>query len=178
MMKDVRPIHHMGYWVSDLAEGIERFSAELGVGPFAVHEHVTFTGFQMSERRDVVFDHSAAFAAWGPIVIELGQVHAIDAELDRLMGTAAGTVSHVSWLAPDLEAERARLESAGCEFINTAQTGPVSVLWMTGGSLFAHPIEVHLDTPFIRGMQPRLAALALAWDGAAMSIPIREALAP
>ncbi len=178
MTRAMRPIHHMGYWVSDLNEGIEKFSAELGVGPFAVHEHVTFAEFTMAGRDDVVFDHSAAFAAWGSIVIELGQVHDIDDELARLMGTTPGTVSHVSWLAPDLEAERIRLAQFGCEFINSAKTGPVSVLWVTGGSLFTHPIEVHLDTPFIRSMQPKLAGLAENWDGVPLTLPIREALAP
>jgi hypothetical protein len=29
-------------------------------------------------------DHSAAFAAWGPVVVELGQVHAIDDRLAAL----------------------------------------------------------------------------------------------
>lgn len=178
MMRAVRPIHHMGYWVADLGAGMEHFASALGVGPFAVHDHVTFTGFQMEGRDIVLFDHSAAFAAWGSIVVELGEVHEIDEDLGRLMGTTPGTVSHVSWLAPDLDAERARLAQFGCEFINTAQTGPVSVLWVTGGSLFAHPIEVHLDTPFIRGMQPRLATLAKEWDGSSLTLPIREALAP
>lgn len=178
MSRAARPIHHMGYWVEDLAEGIERFSAELGVGPFAVHEHVTFAEFVMPGHDAVVFDHSAAFAAWGSIVIELGQVHEIDDELAGLMGADPGTVSHVSWLAPDLEAEQARLAQFGCELINTARTGPVSVLWVTGGELVAHPIEVHLDTPFIRGMQPRLSALAEDWTGAPLTLPIREALAP
>lgn len=178
MSRAMRPIHHMGYWVRDLAEGIDRFSAALGVGPFAVHEHITFAEFDMKDRDSVVFDHSAAFAAWGSTVIELGQVHEIDDDLARLMGVTPGEVSHVSWLAPDLDAERARLAQFGCEFINTAKTGPVSVLWVTGGSLFAHPIEVHLDTPFIRGMHPKLSALAENWDGVSMTLPIREALAP
>ena len=178
MTRTMRPIHHLGYWVEDLATGIEQFSGELGVGPFAVHDHVTFAQFHMDGRDEVVFDHSAAFAAWGSIVIELGQVHEIDPHLAALMGTTPGTVSHVSWLAPDLDVERERLAGFGCEFINTAQTGPVSVLWVTGGSLFAHPIEVHLDTPFIRGMQPKLAALADGWAGTPVTLPIREALAP
>lgn len=50
----------------------------LGVGPFNVIGHVPFDSFVLTadgrEHRDVVFDHSAAFAAWGPVVVELGQV--------------------------------------------------------------------------------------------------------
>jgi catechol 2,3-dioxygenase-like lactoylglutathione lyase family enzyme len=157
-----RPIHHIGYWVDDLEQSIERAQAELGVGPFWVHEHITFEAFRMAGRSDaesVVFDHSAAFTAWGPIVLEYGQVHAVDDELARLYGVRTGAVSHVSWLAEDLATERERLAAFGCAFINSAATGPVSVEWVSGGSLFGHPIEVHLDTEFMRGMHGRLIAL-------------------
>ena len=78
-------LHHVGYWVDDLAAAQARWSRDLGVGPFDVIEHVPFDEFVLTAdgrpHRDVVFDHSAAFAAWGPVVVELGQVHAID---DRL----------------------------------------------------------------------------------------------
>jgi len=78
-------LHHIGYWVYDLDAAMKQWSQDLGVGPFHVIEHVTFESFVLTvgERTydDVVFDHAAAFAAWGPIVVELSQVHAID---DRL----------------------------------------------------------------------------------------------
>ena len=111
-----------------------------------------------------MFDHSAAFAAWGPIVLELGQVHAIDDELARLYGVRAGAVSHVSWLAADLDAEQERLAASGCRFINSAETGPVSVVWITGGELFDHPIELHRDSEFMRGMHGRLSDRSLGWQ--------------
>jgi len=86
-------LHHVGYWVEDLDSAIKQWSRDLGVGPFNVIEHVPFDSFVLTadgqEHRDVVFDHSAAFAAWGPVVVELGQVHAIDA-------------SDVPWMKPEL----------------------------------------------------------------------------
>ena len=107
-------LHHVGYWVDDLDSALTRWNTDLGVGPFQVIEHVPFEEFVLivDGRRydDVVFDHSAAFGAWGPVVVELGQVHAID---DRLAaaygmnpaanGANPGAVSHVSWVVPDLE---------------------------------------------------------------------------
>lgn len=163
-----RPLHHIGYWVDDLEASAWDLHRTLGIGPFAHAPHITFTEFTMAGRAadlPVVFDHSAAFAAWGSTIIEIGQVHAIDPDLAAAYAVGAGGVSHVSWTAPDLDVERARLAEMGCEFINTAQTGPVSVLWVTGGRLFGHPIEVHLRTPFIEGMHARLVQKAADWDG-------------
>jgi Glyoxalase/Bleomycin resistance protein/Dioxygenase superfamily len=170
-----RPIHHIGYWVDDLEEAAWRAHRDLGIGPFALASHISFARFEMAGRsadEPVVFDHSAAFAAWGPIVVELGQVHDIDDELAAAYGVRSGAVSHVSWLAPDLPAERARLAESGCTFINSAETGPVSVEWLTGGRLFDHPIEVHRDSAFMRGMHERLVQRTAEWDGGGIFVPM------
>ncbi len=169
------PLHHVGYWVDDLAAAQARWRQDLGVGPFQVIEHVPFEEFVLTadgrQHRDVVFDHSAAFAAWGPVVVELGQVHAID---DRLAaaygvapsacGVAPGTVSHVSWVVPDVEQESARLARLGCRLINTARSGPISVAWHDGGPLFPHPVELHQHNDVIAGMHDRLVALRAGDD--------------
>jgi hypothetical protein len=97
-------LHHIGYWVDDLDSAMKQWSQDLGVGPFHVIEHVTFESFVLTvgERTydDVVFDHAAAFAAWGPVVVELNQVHAIDDRLAAALNPTPGAVSHVSWVGP------------------------------------------------------------------------------
>ena len=161
-------IHHVGYWVDDLGSATARWSQDLGVGPFQVIEHVSFYSFVLTvdghDCDDLVFDHSAAFAAWGPVVVELGEVHAIDDRLAAAYRLAPGAVSHVSWVVPDLAAESGRLARLGCRLINTARSGPISVAWHDGGPLFPHPIEVHQHNPVIAGMHDRLAALRAAGD--------------
>ena len=156
-------LHHVGYWVDDLDAAIARWDAELGVGPFQVIEHVRFEEFVLTvgdERCDaVVFDHAAAFAAWGPVVVELGQVLAIDDRLAAAYGVTPGAISHVSWVVPDVAAESARLARLGCRLINTARSGPISVAWHDGGPLFPHPVEVHQHNEVIAGMHDRLVAL-------------------
>jgi len=156
-------LHHVGYWVDDLAAAMARWQAQLGVGPFQVIEHVRFDEFVLAvgdQRCDtVVFDHAAAFAAWGPVVVELGQVHAIDDRLAAAYGVTPGAISHVSWVVPDVAAESARLARLGCRLINTARSGPISVAWHDGGPLFPHPVEVHQHNEVIAGMHDRLAAL-------------------
>jgi hypothetical protein len=156
-------IHHVGYWVEDLDAAMKRWERDLGVGPFQVIEHVPFDAFTLTDGGrpcdNIVFDHSAGFAAWGPVVVELGQVHAIDGRLAAAYGVTPGGISHVSWVVPDLERESARLERLGCGLINTARSGPISVAWHHGGPLFAHPIELHEHNDVIAGMHDRLVAL-------------------
>jgi catechol 2,3-dioxygenase-like lactoylglutathione lyase family enzyme len=162
-----RALHHVGYWVDDLAAAQARWESELGVGPFQVIEHVPFDSFTLAPaladgdqvRRDVVFDHSAAFAAWGSVVVELDQVHAIDDRLAAAYGVVPGAVSHVSWLVPDIAQESARLGELGCALINTARSGPITVAWHDGGALFPHPIELHQRNDVVTGMHDRLCAL-------------------
>jgi hypothetical protein len=162
----MRSLHHVGYWVEDLDSAQQHWGHDLGVGPFDVIGHLTFDSFVLvvdgQEFRDVVFDHSSAFAAWGPVVVELSQVHAIDDRLAaayRVYGVAPGAVSHVSWVVPDVAEESKRLARLGCRLINTARSGPISVAWHDGGPLFSHPIEVHQHNSVIAGMHDRLVAL-------------------
>jgi catechol 2,3-dioxygenase-like lactoylglutathione lyase family enzyme len=157
-------LHHIGYWVDDLDAAMKQWQRDLDVGPFHVIEHVTFEAFTLltpdgQRHDDVVFDHAAAFAAWGSAVVELNQVHAIDDRLAAALNPAPGTVSHVSWVVPDIKAESARLTRLGCRLINTARSGPVDVAWHHGGPLFAHPVELHRRNDVIDGMHARLQAL-------------------
>ena len=174
-------LHHIGYYVDDLEEAVHRAIRDLGIGPFLLHEHISFDDFTCADgiadpggSTPVTFDHSAAFAAWGPLVLELAQVHDIDDGLARAYGVAPGAMSHVSWIVDDLAAERDRLVALGCAPINTARTGPIHVSWHSGGPLFPHPIEVHERNGAIEGMHARLAGLADGWDGVADPIrPMR-----
>jgi catechol 2,3-dioxygenase-like lactoylglutathione lyase family enzyme len=159
----VSSLHHVGYWVADLDSAMKQWTRDLGVGPFEVIEHVTFEHFVLTvgekTHEDVVFDHAAAFAAWGPLVVELNQVHAIDDRLAAALSPIPGAVSHVSWMVPDVTEESARLTRLGCRLINTAVSGPVTVAWHEGGPLFGHPVELHQRNDVIAGMHARLLAL-------------------
>jgi len=159
----MQALHHIGYWVDDLDAAMKQWHRDLDVGPFDVVGHVPFDSFVLTvggqARDDVVFDHSAAFAAWGPIVVELGQVHAADDRLAAAYPIAPGAISHVSWVVPDLNQESARLVRLGCRLINTARSGPISVAWHDGGPLFPHPVELHQHNDVIAGMHARLCAL-------------------
>jgi catechol 2,3-dioxygenase-like lactoylglutathione lyase family enzyme len=172
----VRPVHHYGYWVDDLDEAVDRAVRTLGVGPFLAHPHVRFQSFTLADGTEIddpaYLDHSAVFAAWGSIVLELSQLHSVDPALAEAYRISTDRVGHVSWVVDDLAAETARLESLGSPLIHTASLGAVNVAWHEGGSLFPHPIEVHLAGAPILGMHARLTALAEGWDGSDVVRPM------
>ena len=115
-------------------------------------DEVTFEG------APAVYDHSSAFARWGPIIVELTQVH--DAQPQGLTAALAkpgGGIGHVAWLADDLAAETARLERAGLHPFHSGRTGPVAAVWFNGGDLFGHPVEVLQWCDELRGFYASLA---------------------
>jgi hypothetical protein len=153
-------IHHVGYVVEDLPSGSERFARDFGAGPFFTMEHIAFDEVAF-EGGPAVYDHSSAFGQWGPIIVELTQVH--DAQpgglRDALTKPGAG-IGHVAWLADDLEAERARLEAAGLHAFHTGRTGPVSAVWFDGGTQFGHPVEVLQRCDELLGFYEQVRAAA------------------
>jgi glyoxalase/bleomycin resistance protein/dioxygenase superfamily protein len=171
----VPPIHHIGYVVDDLRAGVERFVHDFGAGPFFGMEHMEFQEVTYMDT-PAVYDHSSAFGAWGPILVELTQVH--DAQprafRDALVAPGAG-VGHVGWLAASLEDETARLQGLGLRPFHTGRTGPASAVWFDGGELFGHPVEVLQEREEILGFYAMVRAAADAWDG---SEPLRIMTGP
>jgi Glyoxalase/Bleomycin resistance protein/Dioxygenase superfamily len=146
-----RGFHHIGYWVEDLGVAMEQATALLGVGPFRVIEHVDLGDFRF-EGEPAVLDHSAAFAQWGPIILELNVAHDVQpAALRDALGVAPGAVSHTSWYTDDLTEEGEHMTHNGCALLTTSVGGAVAN-WFSGGSLFAHPIEIHQPTAGVLGM--------------------------
>jgi hypothetical protein len=72
----MRNFHHIAYWTNDLDAAMAQATRLLGVGPFQVLEHVDLGDFRF-RGEPATLDHSAAFAAWGPVLLELDQVHEV-----------------------------------------------------------------------------------------------------
>ena len=159
------PVHHIGYVVEDLRAGVERFARATGAGPFFAMEHIAFDAVTF-EGGPAVYDHSSAFAAWGPILVELSQVHdAQPAGLAAALVAPGAGVGHVAWLADSLDQETERLRGLGLAPFHTGVTGPVSAVWFYGGPVFGHPVEVLQRVPEIEGFYAMVRAAATTWDG-------------
>jgi Glyoxalase/Bleomycin resistance protein/Dioxygenase superfamily len=164
------PIHHLGYVVEDLRRDAPRFAAATGAGPFFAMEHIPFDVVTY-RGEPAVYDHSSAFGAWGPLIVELTQVHeARPAGLRDSLVPAAGGVGHVAWLADSLDDEVARLETAGLTPFHAGRTGPASAVWLDGGEVFGHPVEVLQRRDELLGFYAMVREAAVGWDG---SDPLR-----
>jgi len=73
-------------------------------------------------------------------------------------------VGHVAWLADSLEDESERLEALGLRPFHAGRTGPASAVWLDGGSLIGHPIEVLQRRDELLGFYALVQEAAHDWD--------------
>jgi catechol 2,3-dioxygenase-like lactoylglutathione lyase family enzyme len=163
--------HHIGYVVDDLATAVERFATTLGAGPFLAIEHMKFD--EVTYRGGpATYDHSSAFGAYGPLLVEVTQVHSAEpAGLLEALGAPRPGVGHLGFLVDSPGEEVERLRGAGCEIFHTGRTGPAEATWLTGGELFGHSIELLRRAPQLEGFYAQARAAAVDWDG---SEPLRR----
>ncbi len=169
------PLHHIGYVVRDLRAGVTRFSATTGAGPFFAMEHITFD--EVTYRGEpATYDHSSAFGQWGPILVELTEVHEVQpAGLRDAFVKAGAGVGHVGLFADSLADEATRLEAGGLTPFHTGRTGPVSVEWLDGGDLFGHPVEMLQRRDELEQFYAMVREASRDWDG---SEPLRFVTEP
>lgn len=168
-------IHHIGYVVDDLAAAAPRFAATFGAGPFFAMKHIPFD--EVTYRgKAATYDHSSAFGAWGPMIVELTQVHAAEPRgLREQLRPPGGGVGHVAWLADSLDRETERLQSLGLVPFHTGRTGPASAVWFQAAAPLGHPIEVLQRRDELLGFYDVIRRAADSWDG---SEPLRVAPVP
>lgn len=171
-----RPFHHIGYVVDDIEAAATRLARTVGAGPFLFIPHVPLHEVTYRDEPGR-YDHSTAFGQWGPVIVELSQIH--EAEPDGLRQFfSAGrhpTIGHVGWLVDDLEGESTRLTEAGLPLVHTGRSGPVAANWHDGSAVVGHPVEVLRRVPESLGLYRAVAEAALAWDG---RDPLRPAPGP
>ena len=171
----VPEIHHIGYVVTDLRAGAEHFSSRYGAGPFLGMEHLEFDHVDYLGE-PALYDHSSAFGQWGPMLVELTQVHdAQPAGFRDALVKPGGGVGHVAWLVDSLADEVERLTAAGHRAFHSGRTGPASAVWFDGGELVGHPIEVLQRRDEILGFYEMVRSAADGWDG---SDPLRILTGP
>jgi hypothetical protein len=160
----IPPLHHVGYVVPELRSGVERWAHDFGAGPFYAIEHIAFDAVSY-EGAPAAYDHSSAFGQWGPLVVELTQVH--DAQPVGLRERLApgGGVGHVAWLADSLDDEVARLRALGLRPFHAGRTGPASAVWLDGSPLLGHPVEVLQRRDELLGFYAMLRDAAAGWGG-------------
>jgi catechol 2,3-dioxygenase-like lactoylglutathione lyase family enzyme len=165
-------IHHVGYVVEDLRAGVERFAAAFGAGPFLAIEHMEFD--EVTFRGEpAAYDHSSAFGTWGPLLLELTVIHdAEPAGLREALTPADGGLGHLGIVVDSPASAAEELAAAGCRPFHTGRTGPAEAIWLDGGELFGHPVELLRRGPGLLEFYDRVRAASVDWDGSEPLRPI------
>jgi methylmalonyl-CoA/ethylmalonyl-CoA epimerase len=166
MLLGNRIVHHLAYVVDDIEKAVQHWSFALGAGPFYVIERMVFD--EMSHRgKPCVFDHSAAFGQWGPMVIELQQIFASGPQslTDCLIPARPPAINHVAYLSPVPAQDSAELTAAGHELFLHAKFGPVEIWMHDTRAILGQSIEVHRQCAFLDDFFGQIAGAAKGWDG-------------
>lgn len=150
----------IAYAVGDVIGAATRWAAT-GVGPFFVVEHIALLDVRVHGAPGT-FDHSSAFAQWGPLMVELICQHGGD---DDAIVPASG-LHHIAHFVDDFAATSAWL---------TAQQLPETLKARTRtGTPFAfhdaratrgHFIEIYECTEHLATFYETVRRAAEAWDG-------------
>ena len=91
-----RPIHHVCYIVDDIPKAVDQWVEANGAGPFFhLGEHVEFDE-TLLEGEPCVFDHASAIGKWGPIFLELIELHEATPELESRFYTGGAGGSNIA----------------------------------------------------------------------------------
>ena len=156
----------IAYRVPDLVSACHEWAARVGAGPFLVREHMDVRATR--EGRPAVYDHSAAFGQWGPLMLELIQVHSCEpADLREVVEhDGPGQLNHVACFVADLAASTAALEAGGMPLVMSLVTSSgMDVNFHDGRHLMGGLVEMYVGTPHLRSFYATIATLAEGWDG-------------
>ena len=134
MLLTNRTVSHFSYSVVSIERAVHYWSSALGAGPFFVLEHMNFDWAE-HRGKPCTFDHSAAFGQWGPIAIELQQVHAGTAPAtltELLIPSPSPVINHVAYITPTPEEDSAQLSAGGCALPAPLAAGMVGIRFAPG----------------------------------------------
>lgn len=156
----------IAYRVPDLEAACHAWAQRVGAGPFLVRRHLPVIATHNGE--PAVYDHSAAFGQWGPVMLEIIQLHECEPASMRevLEHEQPGQVNHFACFVDDLEAASAALEEQGMPLTMalTSSSGMV-VHFHDARHVVGGILELYVGTEHLRGFYDKVAALAVGWDG-------------
>jgi Glyoxalase/Bleomycin resistance protein/Dioxygenase superfamily len=160
------PIHHLGYAVADLGIAAQQWHQLTGIGPFLAFGHMRFDAVSVSGQ-PAAFDHSAAFAAHGPVFVELQEIHLVEpaGAVPVLVPPAGHGLNHVAYAYDDPAAESARLAAAGLAPTLDARIGDIHVRWHDTVATLGFSVELHQAGEALDGFFDAVTAAARGWDG-------------
>lgn len=160
------PPVQIAYAVDDVVAAAHRWVAR-GVGPFFVIEHIAVHEVRVHGAPST-FDHSSAYAQWGPLMVELICQHHGGAE--PIVGSSG--VHHIAHFVDDLAAASTALTAQGMPEAMYAQTAAgMPFVFHDARAERGHYIEIYERTERLGRFYDLVRSVADDWDG---SDPIRR----
>lgn len=167
----------IAYRVDDLEAACHDWAQKVGAGPFLVRRHLPVVASHHG--KPAIYDHSAAFGQWGPVMLEIIQLHECEpASMRQVLeheapGSAtsgavpwAGQVNHFACFVDDLEAASAALIEQGMPLTMSLTTSSgMEVRFHDARHVVGGVLELYVDTEHLRGFYDTVASLAEGWDG-------------
>ena len=164
-----RSVVKICYVVEDARSAALEWVRRHGAGPFFHHAHYAVQPFDDPE---MVFDHSSAFGQWGEVMVELMQVHELRPDRVRDAFLVRPGIHHVTWFAPNLAEESARLEALGWPvLLSPTTTSGTTFTYHDARKDLGHLVLLYERRESNAAHYARVRAAAEGWDG---SDPIRE----
>lgn len=156
----------IAYRVDDLEAACHEWAQRVGAGPFLVRRHLAVTA--VHDGAPAVYDHSAAFGQWGPVMLELVQLHECEPAAMRAVveHEQPGQVNHYACFVDDLAAASDALRAQGFPLVMeiTSSSG-MTVNYHDARPLVGAILELYVGTEHLRAHYDKVAALAVDWDG-------------
>ena len=162
----------IAYTVPDLEAACREWAERVGAGPFLIRPHLSVVATHNGE--PAIYDHSAAFGQWGPLMLELVELHECSpAPLNEAFRhSAPNEVNHYAYFVEDLDASSAALEEQGFPLMmELISSSGMRVHFLDGRSTIGGLIEIYVGNEHLRAHYARVAELAQDWDG---SDPVRS----
>lgn len=156
----------IAYRVDDLEAACHDWAQKVGAGPFLVRRHLPVVATHNGE--PAVYDHSAAFGQWGPVMLEIIQLHECEPASMRevLEHEAPGQVNHYACFVDDLEAASAGLIDQGMALtMSLTSSSGMEVRFHDARHVVGGILELYVGNEHLRGFYDKVAALADGWDG-------------
>lgn len=166
-----RPVQ-IAYAVPDAALFAARWAATTGAGPFFVRPHievvdVTYRG------EPGVFDHTSAYGQWGPLMLELVEVHSPAPNVvTDVLGDRPSGLHHLAFWVDDLDSAIATLARRGHpEALRARTPGGVEFRFVDATEHLGHMLELYEPTDRLRRFYAMVADASHGWNG---DDPVRE----
>ncbi len=156
----------IAYRVPDLEAACREWAERVGAGPFLIRRHMAVTATH--DGAPAVYDHSAAFGQWGPLMLELVELHECKPASMREVfeHDGPGQVNHFACFVDDLDVASAALEAQGFPLVlDLVSSSGMQVHFHDARSLVGGILELYVGTEHLRAHYDHVAALARDWDG-------------